>query len=81
MNKRESTTKEIVRNEMFLHLGYYVTESSGHNSEYNPWFRKRPDLIEKYCTHGTGWNPGEYAYIVKHYQKRASNWRKDAKNG
>ena len=50
---------------MFLHLGYYVTESSGHNSEYNAWFRKRPDLIEKYCTHGTGWNPGVYAYILE----------------
>ncbi len=58
-----------VRNEMFLHLGYYVTESSGHNSEYNWWFRKRPDLIEKYCTHGTGWNPGEYAYILDEYLK------------
>jgi alpha-galactosidase len=40
--------KDIVRNEMFKHLGYYVTESSKHNSEYNPWFRKRPDLIQKY---------------------------------
>lgn len=50
--------EEIVRNEMFLHLGYYVTESSGHNSEYNWWFRKRPELIEKYCHPGTGWNPG-----------------------
>lgn len=50
--------EEQVRNEMFLHLGYYITESSGHNSEYSWWFRKRPDLIEKYCTHGTGWNPG-----------------------
>ncbi|NLD71709.1 MAG: alpha-glucosidase/alpha-galactosidase, partial [Chloroflexi bacterium] len=60
---------------MFLQLGYYVTESSGHNSEYNWWFRKRPDLIEKYCTHGTGWNPGEYAYIVKSYLNRQENWR------
>jgi alpha-galactosidase len=66
---------EIVRNEMYLHLGYYVTESSGHNSEYNWWFRKRPDLIEKYCTHGTGWNPGEYAYILKEYQKAESTWK------
>jgi alpha-galactosidase len=49
--------EEIVRNEMFMHLGYYVTESSGHNSEYNWWFRKRSDLVDKYCTHGTGWNP------------------------
>ena len=56
--------EEQVRNEMFLKLGYYVTESSGHNSEYNQWFRKRPDLIETYCTHGTGWNPGEHAFSL-----------------
>jgi alpha-galactosidase len=67
--------EEIVRNEMYLHLGYYVTESSGHNSEYNWWFRKRPDLIEKYCIHGTGWNPGEYAYILKEYQEREATWK------
>jgi alpha-galactosidase len=67
--------EEIVRNEMFLHLGYYVTESSGHNSEYNWWFRKRPDLIEKYCTHGTGWNPGLYGYIMNEYLVRDKNWK------
>ena len=60
---------------MFLALGYYVTESSGHNSEYNAWFRKRPDLIEKYCLPGTGWNPGEYAYILKEYRNREHTWR------
>jgi len=65
---------EQVRNEMFLALDHYVTESSGHNSEYNWWFRKRPDLIEKYCTHGTNWNPGEYAYVVKRYEEREENW-------
>ncbi|MBQ0079807.1 MAG: alpha-glucosidase/alpha-galactosidase, partial [Eubacterium sp.] len=53
------------------------TESSGHNSEYNPWFRKRPDLIEKYCTHGTGWNPGEYAYILNEYLGREDTWEKE----
>jgi alpha-galactosidase len=71
--------QEIVRNEMFKHLGYYVTESSGHNSEYNAWFRKRPDLIEKYCTHGTGWNPGEYAYILKEYLNREKTWKEETK--
>jgi len=60
IGKPDIYNHEQVRNEMFLHLGYYVTESSGHNSEYCAWFRKRPDLIEKYCTHGTGWNPGLY---------------------
>ena len=71
----EVYNEEIVRNEMFLALGYYVTESSGHNSEYNWWFRKRPDLIEKYCIHGTGWNPGEYAYILKEYQNTEATWK------
>ena len=75
----EVYNEEIVRNEMFLHLDYYVTESSGHNSEYNAWFRKRPDLIEKYCTHGTGWNPGEYAYILKEYQNAERTWKDEAR--
>ena len=67
--------QEIVRNEMFKALGYYVTESSGHNSEYNPWFRKRPDLIEKYCTHSTNWNPGVHAFILNEYRDRENAWR------
>ena len=39
-----------VRYEMFMRLGYFVTESSEHFSEYTPWFikRDRPDLIEKF---------------------------------
>ena len=71
----EVYNEEIVRNEMFLHLDYYPTESSGHNSEYNAWFRKRPDLIEKYCLPGTGWNPGAYAYILKEYQNAEATWK------
>ena len=71
----EVYNEEQVRNEMFLAFDHYVTESSGHNSEYNWWFRKRPDLIERYCTHGTGWNPGEHAYILKHYQEREQSWQ------
>ena len=79
VNKPEIYQKELVRNEMFLHLDHYVTESSGHNSEYNAWFRKRPDLIEKYCIHGTNWNPGKYAYILDAYTSREDNWRDEAK--
>jgi alpha-galactosidase len=39
-----------VRYEMLKRLGYFVTESSEHFSEYVPWFikRDRPDLIEAY---------------------------------
>jgi len=77
VKKPEIYNEEIVRNEMFIHLDYYVTESSGHNSEYNWWFRKRPDLIEKYCLPGTGWNPGEYAYILKEYERQEDSWREE----
>ena len=62
----EFYNKEKVRNEIFKTFGYYVTESSGHNSEYTSWFRKRPDLILRYCSaEGANWNPGEYAYSLK----------------
>ncbi len=39
-----------VRYEMLERLGYFVTESSEHFSEYTPWFikRDRPELIEKF---------------------------------
>jgi len=77
--RSEIYNAEPVRNEMYLAIGKYVTESSGHNSEYNPWFRKRPDLIEKYCTHGTNWNPGEYAYILKEYQHNEATWEDQVK--
>ncbi len=77
VEKPEIYEEEVVRNEMFKHLDYYVTESSGHNSEYNPWFRKRPDLIEKYCTHGTGWNPGVYAQVLEWYLAAEKNWQEE----
>ena len=39
-----------VRYELMLRFGYYITESSEHNAEYNPWFikEKYPELIEQY---------------------------------
>jgi alpha-galactosidase len=39
-----------VRYEMLKRVGYFVTESSEHFSEYTPWFikRDRSDLIEKF---------------------------------
>jgi len=37
-----------VRLDMMNACGYFVTESSGHLSEYLPYYRKRKDLLEKY---------------------------------
>ena len=79
IKKKEIYESDIVRCEMLRHLDYFPTESSGHNSEYNAWFRKRPDLIEKYCTGGTSWNPGEYAFSLNLRIKRKETWPEDIK--
>ena len=41
---------DMVRYDYIDKLGYYCTESSEHNAEYNPFYIKadRPDLIEKF---------------------------------
>lgn len=41
-------TAEPVRTDMMLHFGAFITESSGHLSEYVPYYRKRKDLLAKY---------------------------------
>lgn len=48
-NKNEKH-HDMVRYEYIRHLGYYCTESSEHNSEYNPFFikSKYPEMIEDY---------------------------------
>ncbi|HYW48211.1 MAG TPA: alpha-galactosidase [Bryobacteraceae bacterium] len=40
---------EKVRGEVFRHFGYFMTESTGHLSEYVPWFRKNRKALEMYC--------------------------------
>ncbi len=40
---------EKVRGEVFRHFGYFMTESTGHLSEYLPYFRKNQKALELYC--------------------------------
>jgi alpha-galactosidase len=47
---------EKVRWDMMKAVGYYMTESSGHLSEYLPYYRKRKGLIEKYKGDTNGFN-------------------------
>ena len=54
--------QDPVRFEVMRQLGYFVTESSGHFSEYLPYFRKRDDLIEKYDRDGYRGQTGFYAH-------------------
>src|SRR5207249_615460 len=53
--------QDPVRFEVMLHLGAFVTESSGHFSEYVSYFRKRPDLVKKYTRAGYLGESGFYA--------------------
>ncbi len=55
------SAEEKVRIDMMKATGYYMTESSGHLSEYLPYYRKRKDLLEKYRGN-KGFGTLEHAY-------------------
>lgn len=72
---------DLVRKDMMLHFGAFITESSGHLSEYLPYYRKRPDLIEKYCRPGYDGEPGFYASNWPKWRAQADQDRKDMLRG
>lgn len=43
-------TGDLVRHDLMHRFGYYITESSEHNSEYTPWYIKHryPELTDQY---------------------------------
>ena len=49
LEKPEYYINEKVRGEVARHFGYFMTESSGHLSDYLPWFRKNRKAVETYC--------------------------------
>lgn len=62
--------QDPVRFDAMEYLGAFVTESSGHFSEYIPYYRKRQDLIDKHCSVGYNGATGFYA-------NGWPNWRKE----
>ncbi|MCY9669958.1 alpha-glucosidase/alpha-galactosidase [Paenibacillus alginolyticus] len=48
--KQKEKHKDMVRFEMMLKFGHYITESSEHNAEYHPYFIKRnyPELVDRF---------------------------------
>ncbi len=65
----EEWHKDIVRKDMMLHFGAFITESSGHLSEYLPYYRKRKELVQKYAREG-------YDGGTSFYADNWPNWRK-----
>lgn len=50
-----------VRAEMFRQFGYFATETTGHTSEYVPYFRKNQKALDLYCDEpGFGGETGAY---------------------
>jgi alpha-galactosidase len=47
--KPEYYVNEKVRIEVMRHFGYFMTESTGHLSEYLPWFRSSAGGLTTYC--------------------------------
>lgn len=47
VEKEEVYGSEPVRIELLKHFGYFVTESSGHASEYGPYFRKSKEMVDE----------------------------------
>lgn len=66
----EFAVAEPVRTDMMLHFGAFITESSGHLSEYLPYYRKRPELLEKYTASGYR---GEESFYANNWPK----WRQE----
>jgi len=49
IEKPEYYANEKVRAEVMRHFGYFMTESTGHLSEYIPWFRSSRRGLDLYC--------------------------------
>ena len=60
-----------VRYDMMMHFGAFITESSGHLSEYLPYYRRTPELIKEHCRDG-------YRGGSRFYASNWPQWRKDA---
>jgi alpha-galactosidase len=71
----EYYVNEKVRGEVFRHFGFFMTESTGHLSEYVPWFRKNGKALDLYCDEPSfGGETGAYykwcASVAKKYAER-----------
>lgn len=64
---------EPVRIDVMKRFGYYSTESNGHLSEYLPWYRKRPEEINKWIYSGE-WIGGRTAGYLNHCREKMDEY-------
>jgi alpha-galactosidase len=64
--KPEYFKNEKVRGEVMRHFGYFMTESTGHLSEYIPWFRSSDRAMKEFCDEpGFGGETGAYFHYCQ----------------
>ena len=68
IDEPECYARENIRFEIMRHFGYFPTESSGHNSEYVPYFRKSQKERDKY---------GLKTRVVANAPGNVREWQKD----
>ena len=74
MEKPEYYKNEKVRGEVMRQCGYFMTESSGHLSEYLPWFRKNQKALDTYCDEPMfGGETGAYLKFKRMIQEKFKN--------
>jgi len=74
LEKPDFYINDKVRLEVTRHFGYFMTESTGHLSEYLPYFRKNKKALDLYCDQPAfGGESGAYYkwcdYIAKKYEE------------
>lgn len=74
IEKPEYYKNEKGRGEVMRHCGYFMTESTGHLSEYLPWFRKNQQVLDLYCNEPSfgGESGAYYKYSLMIAQKFAN---------
>ena len=73
--------KDLVRKDMMLHFGAFITESSGHLSEYLPYYRKRKELLTQYARDAYHGGSSFYADNWPTWRKRADTDREQMLSG
>ena len=71
----EIVEREPCRIDVLRRFGYLSTESNGHLSEYLPWYRKRPDEIERWIYQGT-WIGGRTAGYLNACRDRSDEYHR-----
>lgn len=72
---------DLVRKDMMLHFGAFITESSGHLSEYLPYYRTHKEEMRKYIGSKYGGESGYYAKYWPAWRRNVDKSREEVISG